>query len=192
MAALAMARKGRVVGTRNGSFAFMEAAARGGMNKGAFIVRGAHSQEEQIALWLQGKQEEHGGSFEQVIVGPLRHGGHGHAPPPPPRHGHGHGHGHAAHGHDNSDGCGSEECKDPSCSGGTKTVGGLAEVKAACERLVARLPESFRDAVREDAEALAAMSMRLCPKAPVLSLRLQVIQHNVGLGRAHFERRATS
>ena len=61
----------------------------------------------------------------------------------------------------------------------TTPVDDPRDVTAVVERLVATVPEGrFREAVREDATAMALALMRLCPEAPRLALQLEVIGHN--------------
>ena len=56
-------------------------------------------------------------------------------------------------------------------------LAGPAEIREACKTLVEKLPASFRDAVRSDAEKIATMSRRLCPNVPWLVLKLEICQY---------------
>jgi len=55
---------------------------------------------------------------------------------------------------------------------------GTSALDAACAKLVAELPCSFRESVRCDAQSIAEMCLRLCPAAPWLTIKLEVQQHN--------------
>eukprot|EP00756_Hemistasia_phaeocysticola_P036514 Hpha_TRINITY_DN16646_c0_g6::TRINITY_DN16646_c0_g6_i1::g.179535::m.179535 len=67
--------------------------------------------------------------------------------------------------------CGDKKCRD-------LPVSGPDDVREACTRLVAKLPAAFREAVRADAEALAALMTRLCPKASRLVMQLEIVGRN--------------
>ena len=59
------------------------------------------------------------------------------------------------------------------------TIAGPEEIRAGCVQLVEELPESFREDIRKDAEALATLSKRLCPNAPWLTMRLEIVQEHM-------------
>eukprot|EP00756_Hemistasia_phaeocysticola_P036517 Hpha_TRINITY_DN16646_c0_g7::TRINITY_DN16646_c0_g7_i1::g.179537::m.179537 len=73
-------------------------------------------------------------------------------------------------------------CGDPACR--NLPLSGPEDVQEACTRLVARLPAAFREAVRADAEALATLLTRLCPKASLLMMSLNIVGRNC-CGRWH-------
>lgn len=52
------------------------------------------------------------------------------------------------------------------------------DILDACERLVRRLPEEFREPIRADAEALSTTLHSLCPHAPWLSMQLEIMGWN--------------
>ena len=58
------------------------------------------------------------------------------------------------------------------------TTWAVADVSAACTRVTAGLPETFRDAVRSDAESISALLLRLCPAAHCLTLHVDIIGFN--------------
>ena len=58
------------------------------------------------------------------------------------------------------------------------TASPCTDVAAACSRLTAGLPDEFRDAVRNDAESISAMLLRLCPAANCLTLHIDIIGFN--------------
>lgn len=67
----------------------------------------------------------------------------------------------------------------PSSAASEKTTPwASADVSAACARLTAGLPETFRDAVRSDAESISALLLRLCPAAHCLTLHIDIIGFN--------------
>eukprot|EP00756_Hemistasia_phaeocysticola_P036503 Hpha_TRINITY_DN16646_c0_g1::TRINITY_DN16646_c0_g1_i1::g.179505::m.179505 len=74
------------------------------------------------------------------------------------------------------------KCGDPSCR--NLPISGPDDVREASARLVARLPAAFREGVRADAEALATLLMRMCPKAALLQMSLSVVGKNC-CGRWH-------
>jgi hypothetical protein len=150
-------RAGRVISAAEHSYAGLEAAARVVEAKGVFFDRGVHRHARPIERWLHELNEEDFpyGEYaaEQLLV----------APPQPPR-----------------DDCDSSDCEDASCQDPAEghalaQPGGVSD---ACTQLVADLPSAFREAVRRDAEALALTSVRLCPDAPWLTLRLEIVQYN--------------
>lgn len=108
---------------------------------------GAHRHDKKIARWLSGVEEDElpFGEYAaaQVQVAP--------EPPEPD--------------------CGDSDCGDSDCGEDHDAEDAKAEILAgrpgdirdACKRLVATLPPSFREDMRSDAAALAAMCMRLCP-----------------------------
>ena len=67
-------------------------------------------------------------------------------------------------------------CSDENCDE-KHDLSGPEEIRAACEKLVRKLPASFRDFVRDDAEKISAMSRRLCPNVPWLVLKLEICQY---------------
>ena len=77
-------------------------------------------------------------------------------------------------------GCGDDACYEDSRSrqGALPKLGGGAEIRAACVRLVKDLPATFRESVSHDAQALADMCVRLCSAAPWLTLTLEVQHFN--------------
>eukprot|EP00756_Hemistasia_phaeocysticola_P036504 Hpha_TRINITY_DN16646_c0_g1::TRINITY_DN16646_c0_g1_i2::g.179508::m.179508 len=75
-----------------------------------------------------------------------------------------------------------DDCGDPSCR--NLPISGPDDVCDASARLVARLPAAFREGVRADAEALATLLMRMCPKAALLQMSLSVVGKNC-CGRWH-------
>jgi len=141
-------RAGIVVRAAEDSFAGMEEAAHLAMAKGVFWERGAFPQEPELSLWLGEQEETHHFAIEQLLVAPPRETICG------------------------GDGGNGKE------TGRKKAVAGPEEIREACARLVAGLPQGCCEGVRRDAEALAEMMVRLCPEVPWLILRLEVIQNN--------------
>ena len=143
-------RQGRVVGAAASSFEALEATALQVEAKGAFFDRGVHRQQDAMARWL-GEQEEAEFKHGEFATRQLLV----------------------------AQLCDDADCKDAHSADGVQpTVAGPDEIRDACGQLVAGLPASFREAVRRDAEALTAMCMRLCPKVPWVTLRLEIVQHN--------------
>ena len=174
MDAASFPRDGRVMRAKASTFAGLEATARKEVEgKGVFFDRGGtHRHEKQMTQWLR-EQEFTDGEFAhgQLLVAPQL----------------------AEEKKQEEEGekCDDKDCTDASCQDGATTtttttkeaaapvlLAGPAEIRAACEELVADLPASFRDAVCSDAEDLATMSVRLCPKVPWLTLRLEVVQYD--------------
>ena len=54
-------------------------------------------------------------------------------------------------------------------------IAGPGEIRAACKRLVAKLPDSLQAAVQDDAEALSALLTGLCPSSPWLTLVIEIL-----------------
>ena len=54
-------------------------------------------------------------------------------------------------------------------------IAGPGEIRAACKRLVAQLPDSLQAAVQDDAEALSALLTGLCPSSPWLTLAIEIL-----------------
>ena len=52
------------------------------------------------------------------------------------------------------------------------------DITSACARVAEGVPGVFRDAVREDAKALCAMLMSLCPGVPWLTLTTEIVGRN--------------
>ena len=52
------------------------------------------------------------------------------------------------------------------------------DVRAACTRVAEGVPGVFRDAVKQDAEALATLIMSLCPRVPWLTLSTEIVGTN--------------
>jgi hypothetical protein len=77
---------------------------------------------------------------------------------------------------DDSGGGSSSNCSAPMPDVSTNKPG---DIRAACARLVADLPEgACQNAVRADAEALINMLVRLCPGVPWATLQLEVVGGN--------------
>ena len=141
-------REGCVVRAKRNTFSDLEKTARRENAKGAYIVRGRHPRENEIAEWLKEKEEEEFECGEIEVIGlnvaPSRNK------------------------------CEDENCDD--CDDG-EHLAGPEEIREACKKLVEKLPASFRDAVRSDAEKIATMSRRLCPNVPWLVLKLEICQY---------------
>ena len=61
----------------------------------------------------------------------------------------------------------------------SKPVAGPDEIRAACGRVVAGVPEgAFREAMRSDAEALVGTLLRLCPDSLWLTLQVEIVGKN--------------
>ena len=139
-------REGIVVRAEKNTWEDLERTARREEAKGAFIVRGRHPRENEIAEWLKEKEEEEFECGEIAVIGlnvaPSRN-----------------------------------KCEDENCEDCDDELAGPAEIREACKTLVEKLPASFRDAVRSDAEKIATMSRRLCPNVPWLVLKLEICQY---------------
>eukprot|EP00941_MAST-03F_sp_MAST-3F-sp1_P006516 g6516.t1 len=59
-----------------------------------------------------------------------------------------------------------------------RKVASFGDIKAACDRLVADIPIEFRSTIRNDAESLAEILTRLCPKVRWLTFQLEIIGNN--------------
>jgi hypothetical protein len=82
-----------------------------------------------------------------------------------------------------------EGCEDPSHPCGDAhshahphqhaEIAGPAEISRACARLASHAPAGkFREALRSDAEALAALMMECCPGVPHLTLQIEIVGRN--------------
>eukprot|EP00756_Hemistasia_phaeocysticola_P033304 Hpha_TRINITY_DN16459_c1_g3::TRINITY_DN16459_c1_g3_i1::g.162844::m.162844 len=140
-------RRGRVVEASPPSFAGLEAAAREGDAKGVFFPRGRHAQEAAMKSWLGGVDEK-GLDMGELGMRQLQI-----AP---------------------------MRCSDVNCEAKhdeeAEPLAGSSDIHQACVDLAATLPPRFRKAVAQDAEQLAQVCVRLCPKVPWLIMRLEMSQ----------------
>ena len=147
-------RQGSVVCAEK-TYASLEEIANQQDVKGVYFERGPHTRVADMENWLE--QRADGVICSQTILvatpvsGPL-----------------------------DECGCGDDACYEDSRSrqGALPKLGGGAEIRAACVRLVKDLPATFRESVSHDAQALADMCVRLCPTAPWLTLTLEVQHYN--------------
>ena len=137
------------------TYASLEEIAHQQDAKGVYFERGPHAQVADIEHWIE--QRADGVICSQTTLV---------APPVP--------------GPLDECGCGDASCHkdDRSREGALPKLGGGAEIRAACARLVKELPATFRESVSHDAQALADMCVRLCSAAPWLTLTLEVQHYN--------------
>lgn len=166
------------VSTSATSFAEMEEIAKQQPEaKGVIWSRGAHRLEDEMNRWADAQEEtiEHF-SREQLFVKAAAPGRPPATQKAPPA-------------------CGDIDCVDSDCEGkdhdhddsppskkrkvdNNATVTSAAwpeEVRAACARVMATLPEAFREPMQRDAEEMAMMLLRLCPGALWLTVQVEVI-----------------
>jgi hypothetical protein len=175
---------------RVSSFAEMEAAARRPEAKGILFERGPPESASELDRWVA-KEPETPEAFsrEQLLVGgassndnpgvlPSKRSGESDAMSEDD-------HDHAGHDHDHEEekagggkgavtgGCGDKSCADEHCSQQQQqqqqqqvavrvSSSGPEDLGAACERLTRSLPLALGAPIKADAEALAAMLLRLC------------------------------
>jgi len=134
---------------RANSMEEVEALCRQPLHKGIYWERGEHPHAQEMEEWVAVQEEDDYSSFwEQKLMVNK------------PK---------------------AKECEDGCCHFDYDEEGplkGPEDVKAACAEMASKLPPSFRDEVRADAEALAEMMMRLNPEAPFLCIAIQVIARN--------------
>lgn len=129
--------------------------------KGCYFHRGtAHPKEEAIREFLNDHEEEDFPFGEVAAVQLLV------APPVEPT------------------SCGDSDCDDEHDATNGQSIANLETIQHSCKRLVEKLPESFREDIRNDAQALATISTQLCPKVPWLTIKLEFCQENY-CGRWH-------
>ena len=143
-----MERKGQVVKSVVASFRGLESVAKSKMAKGCFFERGRSCKEGKIEEWLRG-YEESDFSFGEIATTQAQ----------------------IATSKNQCD----ADCEDKLCK---DIASGVDNIPDACEKLVACLPESFRENVRSDAESIANMCVRLCPDIPWLTFRLEIVQYD--------------
>jgi len=140
--------------------------------KGVILDRGKHGLEAALEQWVAG-QDETMDCFarEQLFVTSNQ---------PVPQCGHD---------------CSSDSCREEASEmpppkrvkhhSDSADVAGPEEVRAACARLVAGLPRAFREPMRRDAEALAALLLRLCPDSPWMTMQVEVMAKLAAYTRWH-------
>ena len=83
-----------------------------------------------------------------------------------------------------SSGCGDSDCDDEHDATNGQSIANLETIRESCAKMVEELPKSFRENIRSDAESLATLYTRLCPKVPWLTIKLEFCQENY-CGRWH-------
>ena len=169
-------RSGLVVRADDSSYAGLEATACQRDAKGVYFERGPHPREAVIERWLARCEGDDDIAVQTLLVAPPCPGPHDECPC-----------GDAMCDAEAGAGSGDDdddddeiddEIDDDDEGGAPPTIVGPDEIREACVDLVAALPSSFREYVRRDAQSLAEMCVRQCPKAPWLTLSLEIQQHD--------------